>query len=270
MEGRMSSVLRSIRRTRRRHRPANPPWWRTALPIGAVAGAVAAVVWAMVALVHAPFLSVREIEISGAERVAESEVQAMLQPILGRPLLTVSLPAVRSRLLVIPVIEDAIVARRLPDLLDVRILERTAVARVPLGESVLLVDGSGALFPPGAGWPDDDDLPVIRGVRTLPGAEALAAADRAGLRALEALHEVVGEHLPPGTVLDLARTDRIELRLGDGTPAVWLDRDRPQTNLAALFEWRSTVARLAPGRSVDLRFRNRLTVLPGRADTARR
>ena len=270
MEGRMSSALRSIRRTRRRHQPANPPSWRTALTIGAAAGAIATLAWALVALVHAPFLSVREIEVSGAERVAESEVQAMLQPILGRPLLTVSLPAVRSRLLVIPAIEDAIVARRLPDLLDVRILERSAVARVPLGEIVLLVDESGALFPPGPGRPDDADLPLIRGVRTPPGAEALAAADRAGLRALEALREVAGNRLPPATVIDLSQADRIELRLGGSAPTVWLDRDRPRTNLAALFEWRSTVARLAPGRPVDLRFRNRLTVLPGRADTARR
>ncbi|GAB4223679.1 MAG: hypothetical protein Kow0062_24280 [Acidobacteriota bacterium] len=267
----MSSVLRTIRQSRRPRRPSRPPWWRVAAPFAGAAVLAGVAIWSVWALVHAPFLSVRTIEVAGTERLDAQEVRDLLAPLVGRPTLLVPLGQARSRLAALPQLADAVVARRLPDLIEVHVVERVAVARVPFGHgAVLLADRDGALFAPGRGRADDAALPTLHGVVTAPGAARLDPRDRAGLRALAALRAAADGPLPPGVVVDVTYDDRIELRLGPGAPAIRLDRQHPETNLAALFAWRETVAELAPGRPVDLRFGNRLTVLPSGADTARR
>ncbi|RMG46849.1 MAG: FtsQ-type POTRA domain-containing protein [Acidobacteria bacterium] len=250
------------RSRRRGPRRSRSPVWRPAV---AVAGAVAAAVafgWAARALVLSPALRVARTAIVGNERVPKGAVQAAVADALGRPILLLSLPRLRAAVEAIPGVEHALIARRLPDLLEVRVRERRAVARAEIGGHEWLVDTAGFLFPPGPGLPGDADLPLLRGLATAEGSRTLAAADRAGLAAIAALASVTGRPAPPGTVVDLTTPDKIVLHPGPKAPALWLDRAEPERNLEQLFAWQDKVAALAPGRPVDLRFPGRLTIVP--------
>ncbi len=267
----MREMLDSIRRVRRRPatRASHPPW----RVIGA-AVCVAAVVlggWlAIRSFVLSGALRVRHVEVAGVERLDRADLDAVAADARGQPLLLYDVDGLRSKLEALPGVASAVVARRLPDTIDVRIHERIAVARAELGRSSLFVDRAGMLFRPVRSLPGDADLPLLLGLRTSAGAGRLSADDEPALRVLEALTKIIGRRPPAGTIVDLTPEDRIVLRPGPDAPALWLDRDEPELNLESLFAWEQTVARIARGRAIDLRFPHRLTVVPHGGGTTTR
>lgn len=258
----MNNVLEYIRRTRKKRKPSRPPRWRAfaiALGVIAVFGALA---YGARQLAYAPQLRVRAFEIDGTARIPEYEIRQAVQDAYGSPILLLPLSTARARVQEVPGVASAVVARRMPDLLEIHVVERRPVARTVLGGMTMLVDREGALFSPRAGRPGDDVLPELIGLRTLPSATALADFDRPALRALEALVSVTKQRPPEGTTVDLTPENRIVMRPGTEAPLLWLDRDEPERNLQSLYEWKSVVAEIAPDRAIDLRFPRRLTLPP--------
>ncbi|UCF69171.1 MAG: FtsQ-type POTRA domain-containing protein [Acidobacteriota bacterium] len=266
----MKSMLRSLGRAKRRpRRQKRSRWWALAAAalLVTVAGSAA---YGLHRLAVSPALRVRQILIGGAQRLEPARIRSIVSRTLGEPILLVRLSPLRAEVEALPAVETALVARRMPDTLEVRIRERTGFARLALAQQIWLVDRAGALFPSGTGQARDGELPWLQGLETREGDTRLASGDLAALAALEALIRVTGQAPPPGTVVDLSPSDRIVLRPGEQAPSLWLDRAQPQRNLEQLFAWRDRIAELAPGRAVDLRFHNRLTVAPERDDPVRR
>lgn len=260
----MSAVLKLLRRQRkpRRRAPVRRPRWQLAvLGLCAVATLTGLGLIAH-ALVTAPFLEVRELAVHGNERLTPGALRPVLAGAIGQPILLVSLEDLRAKLEASPGVRRASVARRMPDLIEATIVERRAVARAEIGGRIVLIDEEAMAFAPVAELPTDDRLPLVRGLLTPPGQVLLLPSDRCAIDAILALEKVIGGAPPEDTTLDLRAKDRIVLRPGREAPALWLDRGQPERNLKSLFAWKDRVAQLAPGGSIDLRFKNRLTVVP--------
>lgn len=257
----LDSLLPFRRRRRRRPRRRRPRFLVPVLCLIA-AGALGTMAWlGLTALIDSSLLRVDEIRVYGTARVTGQQVLDLAAPAYGRPILRLDLAELRAAIEVDPAIATATVARRLPDLVEVRIDERQPVATARIGGRQLLVDRHGVLFPPGAGLPGDDLLPRLTGLDTASGATRLDTTDEPALRAIAALVKVTGRQPPEGTVVDLSTRDRIVLKPGPDAPALWLDRNNPEMNLEKLFAHKERVAQVAQYRAIDLRFPHRLTVV---------
>lgn len=255
----MSGLLQAIRRDKKR-RPARsrPPRWRwLALFVAALIA-----VWGVYQLGRATVLSqmlrVAQIDVRGVERLGAEEIRALVVEVENQPILLVDLDRIRDSVQKVPGVERAVAARRMPDIIEVFVTERTAIALAELARKPLLIDAQGMLFPMKRELAGDADLPRMRGLATPPGAVRLTSEDIAGLRAIKAFERVLGTSPPPGTIVDLTPTDRIVFRPGPDAPALWLDRDHPERNLENLFAFKDQALRLASGRPIDLRFPRRL------------
>ncbi len=268
----MNDSLRRVRKQRkpdaRRRRPPR------LLPILLGAAGLLTVALLLLggrAIVLSSTLRCHEIRVIGCQRLEAGRLRDLAGEQIGRPLLLIDIEAVRSEIETLPTVRRAVVARHFPDLLDLGVEERRAVARCrPDDGPWRLIDAEGYLFPPGAALPGDDELPRFRGLRTASDARRLTDEDQPALRALAALVRVTGRRAPIGTIIDLSPKDRIVLKPGDGSLVLWLDRQHPETNLEKLFTWKREVARIAAGRSVDLRFPRRLTLVPAEQPEPRR
>jgi hypothetical protein len=124
-----------------------------------------------------------------------------------------------------------------------------------------VVDRTGHVIRPSG--PDvADDLPVLTGLDDREG-EVLIAALRRGVTLVQRLESSAADWLPEVSELDLARPDRITVRTVDPGPAILLDPERIERNVADYLELRREIARVAgPLRYVDLRWRDHISVMP--------
>lgn len=197
-------------------------------------------------------LRLRQVSVEGREHTRASEILAALDLPQGAPLLALDPTAARERLESLPWVKEASVERRLPDLVHVRLKERTPIALWDQGGGhFLLVDADGVAI-------SDDlrgyaDLPVISGAGApkaaadlftmLGGEPALARRVRAAVR--------VGERRW-NLWIDGVGADGLEVRLPETDPARALSR------LARLDEREALLARDL--RVIDLRLPDRLVV----------
>jgi cell division septal protein FtsQ len=107
--------------------------------------------------------------ISGNERARTADILATLNTFQGRNLVTLGLAGVADRLAENPWINSVTLAKRFPDGLDVRVVERRPVALV-LGEGRLAwLDATGRTIAPYDPRSDQAEYVVIRGeARQLP------------------------------------------------------------------------------------------------------
>ncbi len=260
----MNDTLKKVRNQRKtkgtkRRRPSRVLRVLAALVAVVALGSVA---FGARSLLLSEHLRVGRLDVEGGRRISADALREPLLPLLGKPILLLDLDHHRRTIERLPGVAHATLARRLPDLLELRIAERVPVARLELGRRALLVDAEGELFPRGPGLATDEDLPRILGLATGQGATRLSIDDWPALRALEAYSSLTGRQPPSGTVLDLSQRNRLMLRPGAGAPELWLDREHPETNLEKLFVWERQVIELARGRAIDLRFPERLTLVP--------
>jgi cell division septal protein FtsQ len=255
------SFIRRQRKPRRRKVARRPRWIWPAAAAGALL-ATAGLWVGLRALLTAPVVSVHRIDVQGTARLTPDRVKRAVAETMGQPILLLDLGTLRARIEEVAGVRAAAVARHMPDLLQIRVAERTPVLKTTLGGAAAMLDGTGAIFPAGRPQAGDEHLPVVTGLETTLGAARVVARDQAALRALAALKSAAPAVLAvtPAT-FDLTEPDRVVLTLEDGTPALWLDRDEPGRNLQQFFAWRERVAELASGRPIDLRFPNRLTLV---------
>lgn len=255
------SGLRRLKAKRGRRSPVRPARWMVLIRVAAGLGAAALLCGAVWAILTMPALSVAELQVVGTARLGAAEVDRRLAALHGQPMLLVSLSELRRAVEEIPTVQQAIVARRLPDCIRIEIVERQPVARVDFYGTAQLVDSSGALFAPGQSQLGDEQLPLLINPLTPYGEPQLLPADRRALIALRELHRVAGS-IPAGTFVDLRPSDRLILQPGPDTPVLWLDRQNPGSNLASYFLYQNRLAELGPIGPVDLRFPQRLTIQP--------
>ena len=231
-------------------------------------GGSAAGAWATVHR-HPRFL-VRRIVLTGVPEPHRSEVEALSDPWIGRPLLSADLDGAIATLSSRPWVARVSARRVVPDTISLQIEPRAPVALARRGDELWTVDQDGlwlAAYTGGAGAPrfvvlDPSGAPspekgVVRGARLL----ARLRAEDPELLARISEVEVLSEGF---AIVDAPA--RLKLRLGD-------DALVPGRAFA---RWRAFLA-LAPEltrygllpREVDLRFENRIVLKAPRTEGSR-
>lgn len=205
--------------------------------------------------------TLERIELDGTVRAAPDAVLAGIAPLVGRNLLQLDLDEAAARARENPWVRDAAVKRLLPHTLRVTVEERKPAARALVDASVLVVDETGAVLgPAGPGLPDD--LPVLTGIEGTAGEARRVRLER-GARAVLRLRAQVPTWLDEISELDLSRPDRIGVVSKAPGPALLLDPDEVGRNVRSYLALREEIGRrIGPLQTVDLRWRDRISVLP--------
>ncbi|BCJ51051.1 cell division protein FtsQ [Actinoplanes sp. NBRC 14428] len=133
------SVRRFMARARQRRMRAALPW---AVGLGALL-VVGALVWTVYGT---SVLGVRDVRVVGTGILTPEQVEQAAAVRLTEPLARVDLDAIRGRVQALPAVERAVVSRSWPATVEVQVVERTAVAAVPLGQGFSLIDAEGVAF----------------------------------------------------------------------------------------------------------------------------
>lgn len=200
-----ASVVAFAARARARRRPS----LRAVVAGVATVAVLLGLAWVMLA---SPLLTVREVGVTGTERLDPAHVRAALEPELGTPLARLDTGDLAERVEALPLVATADVLRSWPDGVEVRVVERQPVAVVAGPAGVTLVDGEGRRLMDAAEAPAD-----------LP--ELTPATDRAGADAVGAAVAVL-EQMPPELRAQVATTDArtadsVTLTLRTGQTVVW-------------------------------------------------
>lgn len=179
--------------------------------LGVSAAVVAVAGWL---LWGSPLLVVRQVQVTGTERLTPAQVhEAAAVP--GRvPLLRVPTEEVAARVAELPPVRDVEVHRSFPSTLRIEVVERSPAAAVPVDDGFRLVDPAGVDFFTAATRPVGLPLLVVPD----PGPDDPATA--AGLTVLSALTPPLRAGLE-SVVVDGPVEIRLELR--DGRVVRWGD-----------------------------------------------
>jgi cell division protein FtsQ len=150
--------------------------------------AVTAVVVAGWAALLSPWATVHRIRVTGLERISEEQVQTIVRTQLGSSLLLVDTGNLARSVREIDLVREVSVHRNWPSTLVIEVTERTAVAAVPVGEGILLVDADGGEIETVAETEIPVGFPVIRVDLSADGGPA---AFRAALAVWDGLPEDV-------------------------------------------------------------------------------
>ncbi len=114
--------------------------------------------------------TVRDIALEGNERTAAETVYTVLGIEVGDSIFAADPTDIRTNLVQLPWVADAVVGRRFPDFLSIRLIEKRPFALWQVGSSTVMVERSGAVI---EGVPPNysERLPLIVG----PGAPEIAA-----------------------------------------------------------------------------------------------
>lgn len=238
------------------------PWRRTLLGV-VVAGALGAAGWW---LVGSGAFAVARVGTGDYRFTDERALRGALTPLLGRNLWTLGQGDVRQALAGLPWVREVHVQRRLPDAVDVELIEWRPLLVVaepgapPEAPPLVLVeDGRVLPFPPRLPAPD---LPVLTGIvveRRAGGSAELPADVRPSVLDLVEAFETSG--------LESAATVDFVVAGPDGWSVVL--RGREATLLVGREDFADRLTRYLTARAhvdsnliVDLRFKDRLTVRP--------
>jgi len=184
--------------------------WRLLLAAAAAAAVAAAVLWALfvrlperavLGLANAGAragLVVRKVDIAGARHQPKLSIYRETLSGGSDSMLLLDLPATRERLLVLPWVQDASIARRWPDRLEVTIVERRPAAIWQHHGRLHLIDRRGGILPSDR-LDQFPDLPLLIG----PGAEDQVVP----LLALLATEPDIARHLKAATWVGNRRWD---------------------------------------------------------------
>jgi cell division protein FtsQ len=172
----------------------------------------------------------------------------------GQNLFAVDLAQVRRDLLAVPVVASVVVNRKLPDTLQVRIVERVPIARLGLTGAgyPLAVDREGYVLGPSFLTPN---LPTITGVQDTglrPGGRVSDAAAADALKALEICDSVQLSQLVRIRSIDVSHPDYLDVRLARGEQVLLprVNLDTKLRYLAAILQ--SSASRGMVVASVDM------------------
>ncbi|WP_432478731.1 cell division protein FtsQ/DivIB [Nocardioides sp. GXQ0305] len=175
------------------------------------------------------YLSVRSVEVSGAERLGDAEVLAAADVAEGEPLARVDLATVQARVQALADIRSAEVTRTWPDTVTISVEERIPVAVVEIGGRLRGLDVEGVVFRDYRSAPEG--LPRVE-TPLDTGRDALLESARV-VSALPAELTRRVDHVEVMTV------DQITLELRDGRTVLWGSAEESEAKaevLTALLE----------------------------------
>lgn len=214
---------------------ARPPWYRR-LRLMAPLVVVSVVALGLVAW-FTPLLSVRDVEVRGAESIPAEQVRAVLDIPHGQPLLRVDTKGAAARVAQIPKVESARVQRMYPSTIRVTITERTPVVFVDSPDGTHLLDKDGV---------DYEVAPPPPGVPRLV-TESPGFGDAKTDAALEVLKSMPGPLRSQVTEISADSVSHISVTLHDGRVVVWGGTEKSQRKGAV------TLALLTqPGQTYDV------------------
>lgn len=203
--------------------------------------------------------------VNGCDVLPASDVVMTAGVPVGTPLSDVNLLEVRRRLMSEPFIREAIINREYPDIIRIRVAERTPVASLNCGQ-LLYVDTAGVLLPP-ARASARLDLPVISGIAGLQNSaagqvcsnedlfEALSIVRLAATIDSGMMHFISEINMNKGGDIDLFPADaNVRIVLGRG------DIGRKLVVLQAF--WHTFIGSMNPEQDeyIDLRFDDEVVV----------
>ena len=115
-------------RFRKRRIDVNRSEGRRRLRIAVVVGSVLLVVIVVLVLLASPLLSIRTVNVEGVVYADPEAMSAVVDDLMGEPILTADLHQAELRLLAIPWVEDARVSMHLPSTVDIEVVEREPTA----------------------------------------------------------------------------------------------------------------------------------------------
>ncbi|NYH54353.1 cell division protein FtsQ [Nocardiopsis arvandica] len=189
-------------------RGRSDPWKVTFVALLVVA-LVCVVTWI---LLGSRLLVVRDITVTGVERVPKEEVVAALDVATGTPLLRVDLDRSGERAESLLLVESATVERGWPATLEVEVVERRPLLAVQVGEEYRLVDGDGVRIEDSGHRPDA--YPLVRVTGEIEG--------NGGVRAAADIVEQAPDSLITRIrLIDATESDAIAVELTDGSLVEW-------------------------------------------------
>lgn len=212
-------------------------------------------------LTTSPEFSLRVVNVDGGSAGTAARVRATLAELEGRNLPELDLDRVIDLVRRDPWVLDCTVKRIFPHTLRVSVTERRPWVRARIAGRHHLVDRSGTLIAavePGAA----EELPLLTGLDRFAEHERPAALAR-GADAVVTLRASASPWAETIVELDLSRDDRIAVVTKDAAPTVLLDPARADRNLIEYLALESDIVdRIGPLNYVDLRWRDRISVMP--------
>lgn len=123
---------------------------------------------AVALVLNASGLQVGRIVVRGNVRLSNGEVDALVQGLYGKSILTAQLDEYRARLLESPWVADAALRRLLPSTIEVFVSERTPMGICRLGSQLYLIDRTGTVIDEFGPQYAEFDLPIIDGLLSTP------------------------------------------------------------------------------------------------------
>jgi cell division protein FtsQ len=175
---------------------------------GVAALAAGALVWAVY---FSSLLDVRVVAVQGDHILQDSDIAMASGIEIGSPLARVDLRDVEKRIEQLPAVKSVEVSRSWPHTVEIRVVERQAVAAVRTGGQIWALDDSGVLFSRIAEVPNG--LPEIHAGRA-----ADQAALREGARVVAALPTRLSRKV---SFVDVRSVDDISLHMRNGALVRW-------------------------------------------------
>ena len=213
-----------------------------------------------------PYFNLREINISGQRLVKPEEILSYSRLELGTNIFRLDIARISRMIEVHPLIKEAIILRRLPDVIDIKVRERKQIACISLGEMYGL-DEEGVILPPLEVKSElSPKLPVVTGLRvaSVTVGEGLDLAGvKSSLNVLKAMAETkLGEFLEigeinvvkPATPVLYTTRENTEIRLGNYPVRQQLE------SLKVI--WVDLKEKGSEAEYIDLRFGDKMVVKP--------
>ncbi|WP_017604522.1 cell division protein FtsQ/DivIB [Nocardiopsis alkaliphila] len=190
--------------------------WKAVFVVLLVVSLVCAVAWL---LLGSRLLVVRDVAVTGTDRVSSEEVEEAVSVATGTPLIRVDLEGGRERVERIDLVETASLTRGWPATLKVEVVERQPLLAIAVGEEYRLVDGDGVRIEDASERPGSH--PLVRVSGEIEGNEAIRAAARIVDRA-------PGSLLARVQLIDAKDPGEIRIELEDGSLVEWGDAERTE------------------------------------------
>lgn len=193
-----------------------------------IVGVCAAIIFfakrALVNFMHgSPYFSLREINISGERYVTEDNILLLSNLAIGENIFMLDIRSAANRIKSHPLIRDAVIIRRLPDRIDIRVKERNQIAYIVLGLTLYGLDDEGYILPV-----VDENLvfPSVTGLRFSKaniGERLELAGVRAAINVLHSMRAAKLDEYADVTEINVVKPanpvlftrDRTEIRLGN-------------------------------------------------------
>lgn len=185
--------------------------WKVTFAVLLVVALVCVVTWV---LLGSRLLVVRDVAVSGLDRVQEDEVVSAVAVDTGTPLIRVDLDRGRERAESLDLVESATVTRGWPASLNVEVVERRPLLSIRVGEEYRLVDGDGVRIEDSQTRPGTH--PLVRVTGEIEGNEAVGAA-------ADIVEEAPDSLIAQIQLIDATDTEAITVELGDGSVVEWGD-----------------------------------------------